>query len=164
MIEAMKQALEALEYQGPSWPESRSKAATALRQAIAEAEKQEPVAFKCGDSIVHIKPPIYGNTHPPKREAEQEPVAWISKESEYKLKQGGNIRGSVPVHAIKSSVSKIPLYTHPPKREPLTHDLNAAKAEIIQAERERLAMLCERLPFGDTGQSFAAWIRNGGKP
>lgn len=43
-IEAMKQALEALEYPGPSWPESRERAAQALRAAIAEAEKQEPVA------------------------------------------------------------------------------------------------------------------------
>jgi hypothetical protein len=32
-------------------------------------ENQEPVAFRCGDAIVHIKPPVYGNTHPqPKRE------------------------------------------------------------------------------------------------
>ena len=43
-IEAMKQTLEALEYPGPSWPESRERAAQALRAAIAEAEKQEPVA------------------------------------------------------------------------------------------------------------------------
>lgn len=41
-------------------------------------------------------------------------------------------------------------------------DMNAAKAEIIQAERERLAMLCERMPFGNTAHSFAAWIRRGG--
>ena len=40
-IEAMKQALEALEYPGPSWPESREKTAQALRQAISEAEKQD---------------------------------------------------------------------------------------------------------------------------
>ena len=43
-IEAMKQALEALEYPGPSWPESRERAAQALRAAIEQAEKQEPVA------------------------------------------------------------------------------------------------------------------------
>jgi hypothetical protein len=45
-IEAMKQALEALEYPGPSWPEGREKAAQALRTAIEEAEKQEPVAWR----------------------------------------------------------------------------------------------------------------------
>jgi hypothetical protein len=44
-ITAMKQALEALEYPGPSWPESRERAAQALRAAIAEAEKQKPVAW-----------------------------------------------------------------------------------------------------------------------
>jgi hypothetical protein len=44
-IEAMKQALEALEYPGPSWPESRERAAQALRTAIEQAEKQEPVAW-----------------------------------------------------------------------------------------------------------------------
>jgi hypothetical protein len=44
-IEAMKQTLEALEYPGPSWPESRERAAQALRAAIAEAEKQKPVAW-----------------------------------------------------------------------------------------------------------------------
>ncbi len=44
-IDAMKQALEALEYPGPSWPEGRVKAADALRAAIEQAEKQEPVAW-----------------------------------------------------------------------------------------------------------------------
>jgi hypothetical protein len=49
MIKAMKQALEAL---GPNAPEccgcrvEWEIAITALRQAIAEAEKQEPVAFR----------------------------------------------------------------------------------------------------------------------
>ncbi len=44
-IETMKQALEALEYPGPSWPESRERAAQAFRTAIEQAEKQEPVAW-----------------------------------------------------------------------------------------------------------------------
>jgi len=71
-IEAMKQALEALEHSHatePMWKTPIKNAIASLRQAIAEAEKQEPVAFRCGDAIVHIKPPVYGNTHPqPKRE------------------------------------------------------------------------------------------------
>lgn len=33
----------------------------------------------------------------------------------------------------------------------------------VQAERERLALECSKLPFGDTAASFAVWIRNGGK-
>ena len=46
-IEAMKQALEALEdtLSGDLTPYQAAKAITALRQAIAELEKQEPVAW-----------------------------------------------------------------------------------------------------------------------
>ena len=45
-IEAMKQALEALEYDTrPETEYGINTAITALRQAIAEAEKQEPVAW-----------------------------------------------------------------------------------------------------------------------
>lgn len=70
-IEAMKQALEALEQDNPL---GRSATITALRTAIAEAEKQEPVAWaninKHGD-ITHTnnkrmpwsKTPLY--TTPP---------------------------------------------------------------------------------------------------
>ena len=44
--QAAQQALEALEYPGPSWPESRQKIAAALREALAEREQeQEPVAW-----------------------------------------------------------------------------------------------------------------------
>ena len=39
-IEAMKQALEALEYPGPSWPEARQKAAAALRERLAQPEQK----------------------------------------------------------------------------------------------------------------------------
>ena len=75
-IEAMKQALEALEYDTrPETEYGINTAITALRQAIAEAEKQEPVAwmdrhFTC--DLYKNKPdldvvPLY--THPqPKRE------------------------------------------------------------------------------------------------
>jgi hypothetical protein len=88
-IEAMKQALEALEklwLLGDQTAAIANSAITSLRQAIAKAEKQEP-------------------------------VAWMSNESAYRLKHGGNSKGAVPVHAKKSAASKIPLYTHPPQRE-----------------------------------------------
>jgi hypothetical protein len=47
-IEAMKQALEALEWncKGEPLPTLELKAITALRQAIEQAEKQEPVAWR----------------------------------------------------------------------------------------------------------------------
>jgi hypothetical protein len=65
-IEAMKQALEALEYPGPSWPDGREKAAQALRTAIAEAEKREPVAWKnaairLGEELSSVGPDGYYN-------------------------------------------------------------------------------------------------------
>ena len=41
--ELMQQALEALEYPGPSWPETRQSIAAALRERLAQPE-QEPVA------------------------------------------------------------------------------------------------------------------------
>jgi|DEB19_MinimDraft_3_1074340.scaffolds.fasta_scaffold00064_50 hypothetical protein len=75
-IEAMKQALDALEYAGKDdfW-RYQNEAITSLRQAIEQAEKQEPVAWiehhKGGDNLVWDEPnkgtPLY--THPqPKRE------------------------------------------------------------------------------------------------
>ena len=82
-IEAMKQALEALEYVDNNYmslPKVGNEAITALRQAIAEAEKQEPVAWMnkhgaCKTSLFReveagakdeYTIPLY--THSPKRE------------------------------------------------------------------------------------------------
>jgi hypothetical protein len=87
-IEAMKLALEALEYD--SRPESEygiNSAITILRQAIEAAEKQEPVAWelrkgKTDRVLLEI-------TNDPKR-----------------------------AHDWKCSLEEVvPLYTHPPKRE-----------------------------------------------
>lgn len=84
-IEAMKQALEALEeVTGWTWAgpmrvmDEVEDAIIALRQAIAEAEKQEPFCMHwedrwgCNHYVDHKEPhpanakPLY--THPPKRE------------------------------------------------------------------------------------------------
>jgi hypothetical protein len=80
MIEVLKQALEALE---ESWhlvpkPDYAQEAITSLRQAIAELESQEPVAWMDADGNVsdnndHKCFPIPLYTHPPQR-MEQEPV------------------------------------------------------------------------------------------
>jgi len=40
----------------------------------------------------------------------EQPVAWISRESLWRLKQGGNHAGVVPVHAKRSNTSYIALY------------------------------------------------------
>ena len=36
-------------------------------EELEQAEKQEPVAYKCGNAVVHIKPPVY-TTPQPQRE------------------------------------------------------------------------------------------------
>ncbi len=89
-IEAMKQALEALEaYQHNGSVQLFDEAITSLRQAIAEAEKQEPVAWVVysssendivwADKGKRLKQntPLY--THPqPKREplTDEQPMRW----------------------------------------------------------------------------------------
>ena len=47
---------------------------------------------------------------------EPEPVAWMTYESEHRLRSGGNHRGAVPVHQKSSREAKIPLYTAPQLR------------------------------------------------
>jgi hypothetical protein len=119
-IEAMKQALEALELaiQNGEFPQGSGilhnlyDTAKSMRQAIAELEKQEPVAwngwvlrevyFEDGIPCTHREPP--------KREAEkQEPFGWVIGCNFYKVQQfhfeGGAYENQVAV------------YTHPPKRE-----------------------------------------------
>ena len=34
-----------------------------------------------------------------------------------------------------------------------------AVVQAVNAKLEAMAVECERMPFGDTAQSFAAWIR-----
>jgi len=80
-IEAMKQGLEALEEavhytSAPVWSPSMTKecneAITSLRQAISEAEKQEPVAFAAHGVVNWIADKQFMHeaelyTHPPQR-------------------------------------------------------------------------------------------------
>ncbi len=78
--EALRLALEALEYPGPSWIEARQPAITAIKQALAQPEPEpEPVAWLyesvCGnDFATRCEPPSYAKnirplyTFPPKRE------------------------------------------------------------------------------------------------
>ena len=95
-IEAMKQALEALELcNGAETADGivvyTDKEITSLRQAIAEAEKQEPVAWR-------FKTGTFWNREPHWR---------------YVL----SLEGTEGLQGLE------PLYTHPqPKREPLTDE------------------------------------------
>jgi hypothetical protein len=77
MIDTMKQALEALEYhQEQTRPIHKTQETiTTLRQAIEQAEKQEPVGWFMWDAKQELWVQVYPNTHgfplykaPPKRE------------------------------------------------------------------------------------------------
>ena len=77
-----------------------------------------------------------------------EPVAWISPESMRRLRAGGNdSKGTVPVHASRSYVSKVALYTTPP--EP------AVNAELLEAAKWCVA-LCEETGMTETNAYASA--------
>jgi len=63
-IETVKEALAKQEGQSNFCPQCE---ALARELKAVKQEQGEPVAFKCGDAIVHIKPPVYGNTTPQQR-------------------------------------------------------------------------------------------------
>ena len=98
MIEVLKQALEALEevqkfMNTSDWFNDR---VTSLRQAIAELESQEPVAWRTFDGEGQYEYRAY-------EENESYADDWN--------KRNPNHKGWVE-----------PLYTHPPQRKPLTNE------------------------------------------
>jgi hypothetical protein len=145
-IEAMKQALEALEKADKirGFPNNK-KAITAIREAIEQAQMQEPVAwwdaeslddefcsFKTKDHTI----PLY--TSPPQRQPEQaqkqEPVAWYDSKS-----------GWVDFHSFKPvrkpsapDAEWLPLYTAPSQRQPLTDEQIIKKLFPAGFERNSL--------------------------
>ncbi len=135
-IDTMKQALEALENGGHMTYEGlcKAKAASdALRLAIEQAEKQEPVAWlypATGQTFNSEPPPslkaqcrpLY--TAPPQRQPEQEPVdvaeiafeAWWRREGEFLRAGGGDYEKTFARHAWIEALA----CTAPPQRQPLT--------------------------------------------
>ena len=73
--------------------------------------EQEPVAFKCGDATVYIKPPVYGTPPPQRKEPEQEPVGKFAKFTDGIWRE------------VTDGSAGVPLYTTPPQRT--WFDLNA---------------------------------------
>ena len=108
MIEAMKQALEALDglYE-PGELERVNKAITTLRQAIAEAEKQE--RFFCERCGKRLSDGIHTCT-PPAEAEKQEPVGHADFEINNIYLFNDQEQRVIPE-------GRQPLYTHPPKRE-----------------------------------------------
>jgi hypothetical protein len=96
MIEVLKQMVEALEWCHGGEPIGTAEAIKAGKQAIAELERQEPVAWMDADGntfpfvwnvgvqqgskyLDETLTPLY--TYPPQR-TEQDPVAWLCKPDE----------------------------------------------------------------------------------
>ena len=156
-IEAMKQALEALEssrqthhycedtwYSCPKHEEGCANEAegdecncgaeevnavidaaiTSLRQAIAEAEKQEPVAWQVEVFVNNVWTPL-GN---PQRDKER----------------AIRLANNPDIHKECQRVHE--LYTSPPQRQPLT-------------DEEAMDAYCETPPFGTYKEAFIAGIR-----
>jgi len=138
MIEVLKQMQEALEWCHGGEPIGTAEAIKAGKKLIAELESQEPVAFKCGDAMVHIKPPIYGNTHPPQR-TEQETV-----ECDGDFPEGFDKSLDIPAQALRQA--------------------NAALCEVtnnrmwdVPALAERMLMFCRNThPPQRTEQNFCS--------
>ena len=135
-IEAMKQALEALEEYGEHYKECRyvpyktlvpqppctcgyKESVIALRQAIEQEIEQEPVAYTFSDDVILAKhwtdedppsgwTPLY--TAPPKQEIEQEPVAWMTNSEQ-------DVTAEFLFSHVQTPMHNIPLYEAPPKRE-----------------------------------------------
>ncbi len=117
--EALRLALEALEYPGPSWIEARQPAITALKAAL-EA-KDEPVVWNEGVPAMLPKQKegeTFIVSYEPKLEAKDEPVAWISP-TELLVMRGNALGGAKDWRinvGLKPEDGDVGLYTTPPQR------------------------------------------------
>jgi len=141
-IEAMKQALEALEdikddcsgceFEWSNDYPLQAKAFKAIRQAIAEAEKQEPDKYvmdiectKCGAQQSGI---LTVNTTPQPKQERGEPVAWQERQAK-RMKDGVVTEWSSWYPCLYRTIDQArtlvpdhipyewrPLYTHPQQR------------------------------------------------
>ncbi len=136
----LEQVLEALQSCSgvPHWT-SLQPTITALRAALAQQEQeqeqeQEPVAWRykgmigmpwslsddgyyvsCKRDKGYMVEPLY--THPPRRETEREPVAWVDEASIAWLAE--HPRGIITTRLVKqkSPERQMAMYAEPPRRE-----------------------------------------------
>ena len=121
-IEAMKQALEALETLNSGDSYKTHNAATALRLAIAEAEKPWVKTYAGGKP--NYTTPVHASDIPQERVDEKpkhghEPVAWI-KDDELAFMSAAKMLDATEWKTnlgLKPEHGDVPLYTTPPKRE-----------------------------------------------
>jgi hypothetical protein len=156
-IEAMKQALEALDKTYWSDGVLCSKAFNALRQAIEQAEKQEKLCKYCG-GIGRVV--CDGRCMP-----EQEPVAWVDKVWVERLDISKQLRMELLFSRCQLNNNQIPLYTAPPKREqePFAPDWVNYRQGVIDgaAQREWVGLTDDEVDYiwgispGDYEDKFA---------
>lgn len=78
----------------------------------------------------------------------QEPVAWITHESKWRLTGGGNAGGTVPVHAKQSNTAKYPLYTTPqpqPQPCPYIRSTREGTHHCALSQREWVGLTLEEI-------------------
>ena len=115
MIEVLKQMVEALEWSHGGEPIGTAEAIKAGKQAIAELESQEPVAYLCENAVGHkyfrwkkptsIYKPIPLYTHPPQRTWQgltDEEIWQIATDSTI----GGDLHADKFAKAIKSKLKE----------------------------------------------------------
>jgi len=128
---AAQQALEALDCPGKAKTTDEQAAITALKAALEQPEqKAECDGGTCG---------LGGYCDEcPKRQPEQEPVAWMSPASESMI--GKTDENGSAYHIIttskKTANNSVPLFTHPPRREwrGLTEEEKRECAQAMDAE------------------------------
>ena len=141
MIEVLKQALEALEkslprlapYGEQDWLDSKA-AITSLRQAIAEAEKQEGQSNFCAqcEALSRELKAI--------KQEQGEPVGYLEIDDIESQREYPHNCRNVNLW-YESGEGLVAVYTHPPQRKPLTDEqiLNVARDHYNPHQRPEIS-------------------------